>query len=146
VEDLWIHDNRIEDNDGTGILFGRWGEDGPRRRMVVERNLVIHNGHGRAKRGEAFHWITGGIFLYSDRLEDVQIRGNVVRDNQAFQLGASQQWLEGSMELPAALRQRGITVEGNELQPSGPAEPVHVGWPPDDYTWVHPLPGDEPSP
>ena len=40
--------------------------------MVVERNLVIHNGHGRAKRGEAFHWITGGIFLYSDRLEDVR--------------------------------------------------------------------------
>jgi hypothetical protein len=139
VEDVWIHDNWIEDNAGTGILFGRWGEDGPRRRVVVERNHVLHNGHGRPERGEAFHWITGGIFLYSTALEGVRIEGNVVRDNAAFQLGASQRWLDGDVDLPAALHQRGITLEANEVEPSCESDPVYVGWPPDDYTWVYPL-------
>jgi Right handed beta helix region len=141
VEDVWIHDNLIEDNDGTGVLFGRWGDDGSRRRVVLERNRVLHNGHGRPKPGEAFHWITGGIFFYSDQLRDVEIRDNVVQDNEAFQIGASQRWLDGGLTLPNALRQRGIVVTGNEVEPAG-GEPVHVGWPPDDYTWVHPVPGD----
>jgi hypothetical protein len=141
VEDVWIHDNRIEDNDGTGILFGRWGEDGPRRRMTIERNLVIHNGHGRAKPGERFHWLTGGIFLYSSALSDVWVRDNVVERNAAFQLAASQRWLDAGPTLAAALERAGVVIEGNQVKPVGPGEPVHVGWPPDDYTWAHPLPG-----
>lgn len=144
VQDVWIHDNRIEDNDGTGILFGRWGEDGPRRRVVVADNLVLHNGHGRAKPGERFHWITGGIFFYSTALTDVRVEGNVVERNAAFQLAASQRWLDGGLPLPEALRRAGVVIRGNQVRPSGPAEPVHVGWPPNDYTWAHPLPGDLP--
>jgi hypothetical protein len=142
VEDVRIHDNRIEDNAGTGILFGRWGEDGPRRRVTVERNFVIHNGHGRAKPGERFNWLTGGIFLYSSALSDVRIEGNTVERNDAFQLAASQRWLDGGPVLPDALRRADIVIRDNDVRPSGPAEPVHVGWPPDDYTWAHALPGD----
>ena len=142
VEDVRILDNRIEDNDGTGILFGRWGEDGPRRSIAIERNLVIHNGHGRAKPGERFFWITGGIFLYSSALSDVRIVGNVVERNAAFQLAASQRWLDGGLPLPAALERAGIVVQGNQVRPGEPAEPVRVGWPPDDYTMASPIPGD----
>ena len=142
VEDVRIHDNRIEDNDGTGILFGRWGEDGPRHRISIERNQVIHNGHGRAKPGERYFWLTGGIFLYSRSLADVRIEGNTVARNAAFQLAASQRWLDGGTALPEALRRAAIVVRDNDVRPEGPAEPVHVGWPPDDYTWAHAIPGD----
>lgn len=146
VEDVWIHDNRIEDNDGTGILFGRWGEDGPRRRMVVERNHVLHNGHGRPKRGESYFWLTGGIFLYSSNLHDVWIRGNVLTDNRGFQIGASQRWLDDGATFERALRQRSVTVKDNERRPPDDPDgaPIHVGWPPDDYTWAYPVPGDLP--
>lgn len=144
VEDVRIHDNRIEDNDGTGILFGRWGEDGPRRSITVARNLVLHNGHGRAKLGERFHWLTGGIFLYSNALSDVRIEGNTVERNAAFQIAASQHWLDAGSSLPAVLERAGIVVQHNDVHPDGPAEPVHVGWPPDDYTWAHAIPGDRP--
>lgn len=147
VEDVRILDNRIEDNDGTGILFGRWGEDGPRRSIAIERNLVIHNGHGRAKPGEQFYWLTGGIFLYSTALTDVRIVGNVVERNAAFQLAASQRWLDGGPNggtgsLAAALERAGVVVQDNEVRPGGSIDPVHVGWPPDDYTWAHSIPGD----
>jgi hypothetical protein len=37
---------------------------------------------------------------------------------------------------------RGIVVQGNDTRPVDPAEPVRVGWPPDDYTWAHAVPGD----
>lgn len=144
VEDVWIHDNRIEDNDGTGILFGRWGEDGPRRRIAIEDNLVIHNGHGRPKPGERFHWLTGGIFLYSNALADVRIEGNVVERNAAFQLAASQRWLDDGTPLPEALERAGIVVRSNHASPRGPAEPVRVGWPPHDYTWAHAIEGGVP--
>jgi hypothetical protein len=142
VEDVWIHDNRIEDNDGTGIFFSRWGEDGPRRRVVVERNFVLRNGHGRARPGERFHWLTGGIFFYSTALADVRVEGNVVERNAAFQLAASQHWLEQGSPLDEALRRAGVVVRGNAVRPRELGEPVRVGWPPSDYTWAHPLPGD----
>jgi hypothetical protein len=160
VEDVWIHDNRIEDNDGTGILFGRWGDDGPRRRVVVERNRVVHNGHGRARPGERFHWLTGGIFLYSSALADVRIEDNVLARNAAFGIAASQRWLDpatpvpGPAEhrgpapdgsaIPAALGRAGVEVRGNAIDPPEPTAAVHVGWPPDDYAWAHPLPAAVP--
>ena len=116
-----------------------------RRRISVERNLVIHNGHGRAKWGERYHWITGGIFLYSNALTDVRIEGNTVDRNEAFQIAASQRWLDaGPSSLGEALARAGILVQSNQVNPSGPAEPVRVGWAPDDYTLAHALEGDLP--
>ena len=111
---------------------------------MIEDNLVIHNGHGRPKPGERFHWLTGGIFLYSKALADVRIEGNEVERNAVFQLAASQLWLDDGTPLPQALARAGIVVRRNEARPSGPAEPVRVGWPPSDYTWAHAIEGDVP--
>lgn len=146
VEDLRIHHNRVHHNDGTGVFFSRWGDDGPRRRVTVEGNRIEHNGHGRPKRGETYFWLTGGIFLYSTELREVSIRDNVLIDNRGFQIGVSQRWIDDGATVVDALGRRGIAVERNELRP--PADPqgrsIHVGWPPDDYTWVYPVPGDLP--
>lgn len=146
AEDLWIHHNRIHDNDGTGVLFSRWGDDGPRRRVVLEGNHIEHNGHGRPRAGERYFWLTGGIFLYSSNLRRAWIRDNVLVDNRGFQIAVSQRWLDDGATVGGALRQREIVIEDNELRPppDPEARPIHVGWPPDDYTWAHPVAGNLP--
>ena len=90
----------------------------------------------------SYFGLTGGIFLSSRSLADVRIEGNTVARNAAFQLAASQRWVDGGTALPEALRRAAIVVRDNDVRPEGPAEPAHVGWPPDDYTWAHAIPGD----
>lgn len=141
IDDLRIHDNELVDNSGTGILFGRWGTDGPRTRIEIVHNTIRHNGHGPPADGEAFFWITGGIFLYSANVEHLQVRGNLVVDNRGFQIGAGDAWLAAQTSLAAAFAARDIVFAQNVVRGDRADPPVRVGWP-DNFTAVREWPVD----
>lgn len=124
VEDLRIHHNAIYDNDGTGLYFSRWG-DGPRRRIEVDHNTLHHNGHGPPAEGQRYHWITGGIHLFSGNVEDLRIHHNVLSDNRGFQIGVGRYLLEGELEVEEALARHRITLEHNVVD-RGADDPVPV--------------------
>ncbi len=140
VQDVRIRDNVVRDNLGSGLLFSRWG-DGPRRRIVVEHNTFHHNGHGPPGEDQQFYWITGGIWLYSDTLSEIELRRNVVSDNAGFQIAASHHWEREGSPVKTSLREQGIAIEGNLVHPTE-EPPVKVGWPPDDWAQAHPVVGE----
>jgi len=142
VEDVRVHHNLIYDNHGTGLLFSRWG-DGPRRRVAIEHNTIHHNGWGVPEEGHPYFWITGGIYLYSANLEDIEIRDNVVSGNRAFQIGVSHHLLVGGSGVKEALREREIVVDRNLVQTTADAEaPIHVGTAAEDRAEVTPIAGE----
>lgn len=143
VHDVQVHHNTVYDNLGTGLFFSRWG-DGPRHHIEVDHNIIVHNGHGPPEPGEAYYWLTGGIYLYSANLREIEIHDNIVSDNQAFQIGVSEHYLVDGHELEDALERRGIRIARNWVDPvDDPATQIRVGWPPEDYAWVHPIRGSE---
>ena len=111
VENVRAHHNLLVDNLGSGIFFSRWG-DGPRRHLSVYDNTVVHNGYGPPEPGQTFFWLTGGVFLYSTNIEDVDLRDNLVSDNRGFQIGYSQHYRDlGDPE--AAMAARRIVLDYN---------------------------------
>jgi hypothetical protein len=135
ISDLEIHDNIIADNLGSGILFGRWGADGPRRRITIRNNTIRHNGHGPAAEQSRYFWITGGVFLYSANVRRLQVHDNLVVDNRGFQIGAGDAWIAGYASLADAFAARRIVVADNVVQGDRADPPIRVGWP-DNYTDV----------
>lgn len=126
--------NLLHDNLGTGILFGRWGGDGPRGDVKIFNNTIHHNGHGPAS-SNGYFWITGGIYLYSANLSDIEIRDNIISDNKGFQIAYSDRWLAIDSLGEQALQQRGIDIHHNLLYSAEQVEyPIEVGWPPDDIS------------
>jgi hypothetical protein len=140
VEDVRAHHNLLADNLGSGIFFSRWG-DGPRRRLRVFNNTVVDNGYGPPDPGRAFFWLTGGIFLYSTSLEDVDLRNNLVSDNRGFQIGYSRHYRDlGDPE--AVMAARRIVLDYNMSDDrNGLTYPISVGWGPDDLTSAWALDG-----
>ena len=141
ASDLYIHHNLIIDNEGSGIFFSRWG-DGLRKRIRIEHNTVYNNGHGKADKGEKFHWLTGGIFLYSSNLQNIKIANNIVSHNKAFQIAYSDHYGVHKEAAETALLKKKIAVHNNLIFDTNRyAQAIKVGWPPDDYTHAHPLLG-----
>lgn len=144
VEDVRIRENRIVDNLGSGIFVARFGLDGPRRRLLVVDNLVWHNGWGPPHESSPYHWITGGVYLFSAHVEDVQIRDNVIVDNRGFQIGVADDYAQDGIE--QTLRRRRVRIEHNVVLPVMPDDstPVRTGWPKSDPDAVHPIEGAAP--
>jgi hypothetical protein len=143
AERVHIHHNLIYDNSGTGILFGRWGGDGLRSHIEIDHNTIHHNGHGAASGGD-YYWITGGLFLYSANLSDVEIRDNVFSDNRGFQVGFSDQWLKLHADGEQALKSRRIVVRNNLLfSEQKVTYPIRVGWPPNDFADAYAITGQD---
>jgi hypothetical protein len=133
VSDVRIHHNLIFNNLGTGIFFSRWG-DGPRSNIQIFNNTVYHNGYGSPNAGEKYFWITGGLYLFSNNLEDIDIRNNIFADNRAFQIGYSDHWLKIDADIQKAFEKKKITIAYNLIYDQNmETYPVHVGWPPDMY-------------
>lgn len=132
IDGLRIHDNLLVDNLGSGILFGRWGVDGPRKRIEIHHNTIRHNGHGPPADDATFFWITGGIFLFSANVEHLHMHANLVVDNRGFQIGASDAWLTTHPSITLADN----VVRGDRADP-----PIRVGWP-DNFTDVREWPVD----
>jgi hypothetical protein len=115
VSNVDIHNNLIFDNDGSGLLFSRWGVNNERRDIDIHNNVFYHNGYGRPAAGQEYYWITGGLYLYSTRISDVSIRRNIFSQNRGFQIGYSQLYLEGSKVWQDVARDKNIRIDGNVI-------------------------------
>lgn len=129
ARDVRIHHNLFYNNLGTGILFGRWGGDGPRSGIRIYNNTVHHNGHGPANPPTSYHWITGGLYLFSANVEDVEIRDNIFSDNRAFQIGYSNHYLQASDDVTAVFAEKRISITGNLIHDTNDdTYPIYAGW------------------
>ncbi len=145
LRDIRIHHNLVFNNQGSGLYFSRWGKDQLRQRIYVYNNTFHHNGHGRPEPGQRYRYITGGIYLYSTNIEDVEIRDNLITDNCGFQIGYSELWLAEGPDVAAVLRRKNVQVTDNWLDDrcnTGLEYPINFGWP-GYYHDAYPLPGDE---
>lgn len=134
LHNVRFYNNLIHDNLGTGVLFGRWGGDGPRSDVRIYNNTIFHNGHGPAS-STGYFWITGGIYLYSANLRDIEIRDNIVSDNKGFAIAFSDQWLKIDADGEQALKQRNIDIHHNLIYSTEKVTyPIEVGWGPDDWS------------
>jgi hypothetical protein len=130
MDDIVIRDNILVNNKGTAILFSRWGVDGPRSRIRIERNTIDGNGYGETDMGRAYYWITGGIYFYSGSVSDVVVRRNVVSRNNGFQIGYSARFADGPGKLAEALREKRVDIRDNLLnQTERVSYPISNGWP-----------------
>jgi hypothetical protein len=144
VSDVRIHHNLIFNNLGTGIFFSRWG-DGPRSNIRIYHNTVYHNGFGPPNSGEKYFWVTGGLYLFSSNLEDIDIRDNIFADNRAFQIGYSDHWLKIDADIQKVFVKKKINIASNLIYDQNQESyPVYVGWPPDMYADAWALDGTDP--
>jgi hypothetical protein len=144
VEDVRIHHNLIFNNLGAGIFFSRWG-DGPRKNIQVYNNTVYHNGYGTPNPPDAYFWMTGGLYLYSTNLQDIDIHDNIFSDNRGYQIAYSGLYLENDLKAEQGINQKNIRIHHNLIDDhNGVKYPIHVGWPPDDYSDAYALDGSDP--
>jgi hypothetical protein len=138
-----IHHNLLYNNSGTGILFGRWGGDGLRTGIRITNNTVHRNGCGPANPPTQYHWITGGLYLFSANLQDVEIVDNLFSDNCAFPIGYSDPYLAEGGEIAGVLAAKGIVIARNLIHaPTAVTYPIRVGWP-DNYADVYATEGED---
>jgi len=144
AQNIRIHHNLIYDNLGTGIFFSRWGGDGHRKNIKVYNNTVHHNGHGKPDAGNTYYWITGGLYLFSSNLQDIDIRNNIFSDNQAFQVGYSDKYLTKNKDINQVFREKKINIQHNLVYDKNQIKyPVYVGWPPDNFANVYATKGSD---
>ncbi|HEY9602044.1 MAG TPA: right-handed parallel beta-helix repeat-containing protein [Allocoleopsis sp.] len=133
-----IHHNLFYNNLGTGILFGRWGGDGFRKNIKIYNNTLYHNGYGNPESGNTYYWITGGLYLFSSNLQDVDIKNNIFSDNQGFQIGYSDRYLKNNQTIDSVFQEKKINIEYNLFFDKNKIRyPIYVGWQPDGYANVY---------
>lgn len=138
VKNIQFHHNLLYDNLGTGILFSRWGNDGLRENVKIYNNTVDHNGYGKPNPGEKFHWITGGLYLLSDNLQDIEIKNNIFSENSGFQIGYSDLYLRSSSNIEDVFQGKQIDMNSNLVFGLNSASnPIYTGWPPDNYANIY---------
>jgi hypothetical protein len=143
ASNIRIHHNLIYDNSGTGILFGRWGGDGLRTGIRIYNNTVHRNGYGPASPPTQYHWITGGLYLFSANLADVEIRGNIFSNNQGFQIGYSDLYGGEHEGIAGILERKQIVITHNLIHaPREVTYPIRAGWP-DNFADVYAFDGDD---
>ncbi|MBN1934703.1 MAG: right-handed parallel beta-helix repeat-containing protein [Anaerolineae bacterium] len=136
VSDVHIHHNLFFDNLGTGFFFSRWG-DGPRTDIQIYNNVIYHNGIGAPGSGARYYWMTGGLYLFSNNLEGIDIRNNIIAENAAFQIGYSDHWLQIDPDIERAFALRRIVIDYNLIYQTEKVEyPLYLGWGPDMYANV----------
>jgi parallel beta-helix repeat protein len=107
TKDLNIHHNLVYNNRATGLFFSRWGADNPRENIRVFNNTFVRNGWGPNFSGDPQYWLSGGCYLYSTNLRDLEIRNNLFDRNKPFEIGYSERY--GS----DGLSQQNIRIEYN---------------------------------
>lgn len=133
VSNVHIHHNLFYNNLGTGFFFSRWG-DGPRSDIRIHHNVIYHNGIGAPGPGARYYWMTGGLYLFSNNLEGIDIRNNIIAENAAFQVGYSDHWLKIDPDIEKAFAQKRIGVDYNLIyQTEKVTYPLYLGWGPDMY-------------
>jgi len=142
VEDVRIHDNLIFNNEGSGLFLSRWGVDSPRRDVKIYNNVFYHNGYGPAAPGQAYYWLTGGLYLYSRNVFDLSIVNNIFSDNRGFQIGFSELFLADGKSWPAIARAQNIRIAGNLIDGRNTiASPIESGGTPPDRVKIYAING-----
>jgi hypothetical protein len=140
VSNVRIHHNLFYGNSGTGFFFSRWG-DGPRSGVQITNNTIVGNGYGP---GSPYYWMTGGLYLFSNNLTDIDIRNNIIAYNQAFQIGYSDHWLKIDADIQKAFEHKGIVIDYNLIYDTNSVQyPLYLGWGPDMYADVWGYEGDQ---
>jgi len=143
VEGLNLHDNLVFNNDGSGLYFSRWGADNPRRTIRISSNVFYHNGYGPTKDGQAYHWQTGGLYLYSANLHDVLISKNIFSENRGFQIGYSELFLKDGLSWQKAAREHSIRIADNLIFGANVmTSPIESGGAPIDRVKIYAIDGD----
>ncbi|WP_416675722.1 right-handed parallel beta-helix repeat-containing protein [Egbenema bharatensis] len=144
AKQIRFHHNLLYDNWGTGIFFSRWGNDGLRQNIEIENNTVYHNGYGEPSSGKDFYWLTGGLYLFSDHLQNVQIKHNIFSENTGFQIGYSDRYLDHNSTIEESLAQKNIAIETNLIfGANSSTQPIYAGWT-DNYAHIYGTNGDFP--
>jgi hypothetical protein len=143
VSKVDIHNNLIFNNDGSGMFFSRWGVDNARRDIRISNNVLYHNGYGPAKAGQTYHWLTGGLYLYSTNVYSISIRGNIFSDNRGFQIGYSDLFVKDNRSWRAVARERRIRITGNLIDGRNTINsPIKSGGAPVDQVDIYAVNGD----
>jgi hypothetical protein len=143
VEKINIHNNLIFANDGSGMLFSRWGVDNARRDIQISNNVFYHNGHGSPSAGQTYYWLTGGLYLYSTNVYGVSIRDNIFSDNRGFQIGYSDLFVKDNRSWQAVAQEQGIQVTGNLIDGRNTIGfPIKSGGAPSDRVDIYAVNGD----
>lgn len=138
ARNIRFHHNLLYNNWGTGIFFSRWGHDGLREKIRIYNNTVYHNGHGQPNPGEDFYWITGGLYLFSENLNDLDIRNNIFSQNAGFKIGYSQGYLRTNSNIEQVLRQKNIDITHNLVFGTNSVDrPIYAGWSPNNYVNIY---------
>ena len=136
AQNIRIHHNLLYDNLGTGVFFSRWG-DGPRKNIKVYNNTIVRNGCGLPNQGDKYYWITGGLYLFSTNLEDIDIRNNVLSENCGFQIGYSDLYLKIGSDINAIFQQKKFNIAYNLVYTKLKVTyPIYAGWP-DNYANIY---------
>jgi hypothetical protein len=99
-----IHDNLVYRTGGSGVYFGTWNANGPRRSIWLYNNTVVDCGTDG-------HWTgaTGGIDVRSPNVEGVVIANNIVVGGRHWDIATfaePRQW-------PEVFERQGIVIARN---------------------------------
>ncbi|HXW30209.1 MAG TPA: right-handed parallel beta-helix repeat-containing protein, partial [Xanthobacteraceae bacterium] len=143
VSKVDIHNNLIFNNDGSGMFFSRWGVDNARRDIQISNNVLYHNGYGPPKAGQTYHWLTGGLYLYSTNVYGISIRGNIFSGNRGFQIGYSDLFVKDNRSWQAVAAEHGIQITGNLIDGRNTIDfPIKSGGAPSDQVDIYAVNGD----
>jgi hypothetical protein len=145
VERIHIHNNLIFDNDGSGLFFSRWGTDHQRKDIQVSKNVFFHNGYGTPSEGQAYYWLTGGLYLLSTNLNNLSIEKNIFSENKGFQIGHSQLYNGGGSTWQMAKESQKIRIDSNLIDGRNVQNsPIESGGEPSDRVNIYAVNGDHP--
>jgi hypothetical protein len=145
VDDVRIHNNLVFNNVGSGLYFSRWGVNNARRNIQIYNNTFYHNGYGVPSSGQAYYWMTGGLYLYTTNLRDISIRMNIFDDNRGFQIGYSELYLRNGQSWRAAVRAKEIKIAENLINGQNAIDsPIKSGGNSFDRVDIYATNGDRP--
>ncbi|MEI6603476.1 MAG: right-handed parallel beta-helix repeat-containing protein [Clostridia bacterium] len=132
VDTVTFRNNLIYNNRGTGFFFSKWGANLARDKIKVYNNTFYRNGHGTPSGGNQFFWMTGGMYLYSTNLLNVEIYNNIFSEDQAFEIAYSKEYLDENpgMTIAQVFAAKGIQVHHNLFNDPNKYRtyPLDVGW------------------
>lgn len=144
--DIDIRNNLIFGNDGSGLLFSRWGVNNLRRKIRIANNIFYHNGYGKPAAGQEYFWIVGGIYLYSTNIQDISIEDNILRDNRGFQIGYSELYRDRYPSWAIAAKRKHIRLLDNIIDgPNAINHPIVSGGDPIDRVKIYAITGERPA-
>src|ERR1035437_51078 len=145
VQTVNIHNNLIFNNDGSGLLFSRWGVDNARSNIRIANNILYHNGYGTPSAGQTYYWLTGGLYLYSANLQNIAVEKNVFSGNRGFQIGYSDLYLRDGRTWQEVKQSKQIQIAKNLIDGRNTIEsPIESGGQPADQVKIYATNGDYP--